>query len=361
MIISIHKVIIRSIKRLLSVAIMSSLGYPAMAFVVNVTNIPEQLIGSPLFITSTLDNRTLDSTRIESSQARLSANLAKPEWCTLNYSYRIEGGVRTYGIPLFLSSDTVAVTIDDYDTGRATASGSPLNDKLMSIQDSLLALTKNRPDNKEAYNELMTKINKFVISEIEENHSNPLGAFLLSSLSRRIDAKEWLDLYDDLSPDVAIYPQLLSQSERAKSTLTSTPGNMFHDLEGIDTEGKPTSLADYIGKGKFVLVDFWAYWCGPCRREAKETLMPLYEKYKDNPDFMILGVMTSDKPENHIAAYKDFNYQWPQMIDSTNSAGKVYGFDAIPFIILFAPDGTIVDRGIRGDQIVKCVDDALNK
>lgn len=78
-----------------------------------------------------------------------------------------------------------------------------------------------------------------------------------------------------------------------KATATDK-GAMFKDIEWRSVDGKISKLSDYVGKGKYVLVDFWASWCGPCRQEASTTLKPVYEKYGSDQRFEFLGVATWD-------------------------------------------------------------------
>ncbi len=150
-----------------------------------------------------------------------------------------------------------------------------------------------------------------------------------------------------------------STTEAQRALNDSKEQKKFTDIPCLTPDGKPTTLSAYLGKGKYVLVDFWASWCAPCRMEAQQTLMPLYEKYKDNDKFMILGIMTADKAENQLKALKTLHYPWQQLIDAETKAPGAFGFKTIPHLILVAPDGTIISRGIRGEEIWKAVEDAL--
>ena len=125
-------------------------------------------------------------------------------------------------------------------------------------------------------------------------------------------------------------------------------GDMFKDF-AVDYDGTTHRLSDYVGRGKYVLVDFWASWCGPCRAEIP-NLITAYNKYKDK-GFTVLGVAVNDMPEATLKAIKDDGIPYPQILNSQQIAASAYGFDAIPQIILFAPDGTLLARDLRGEEI----------
>ena len=98
-----------------------------------------------------------------------------------------------------------------------------------------------------------------------------------------------------------------------------------------------------------MLVDFWASWCGPCRAEIP-NLIKAYEQYKDK-GFMVLGVAVNDKPEDTLKAIEKDGITYPQILNSEGIAASTYGFNAIPYIVLFGPDGTILSCELRGDAI----------
>ena len=149
--------------------------------------------------------------------------------------------------------------------------------------------------------------------------------------------------------------------ERAKldeARRLTGKGAMFKDVEGIDLKGRAAALGDYVGRGKdYVLLDFWASWCGPCKREIP-YLARLSEKFKGR-GLTVVGMFVADTRENFAKAVAAEGISWPQIFDSAKTARALYGVTGIPQIILFAPDGRIVARDLRGEQMVKLVEETL--
>ena len=129
-------------------------------------------------------------------------------------------------------------------------------------------------------------------------------------------------------------------------------GQQYTDLEMPDPEGKLHKISDLVGEGKWVLVDFWASWCGPCRAEMPKVL-EAYNKYHAK-GFEVIGISLDEKKEAWVKAIAQINMPWMQVSDLKgwkSAAALVYKIDAIPDNILIDPQGKIIERALRGKSL----------
>lgn len=273
--------------------------------------------------------------------------------------------------------DTLAIV--DFNT-HMPSGGSALNVKLHNLE------LKNKAYEEEFerfYNEIMShgfddretgeifnylydkrrpEILSFYTQAIKENDNGIGSAFLLNfDMFSDLTSDEWDNIYNQMPPGLKKSKLADRFNKRYQTMRLSEPGRHFIDFEVKDLEGNKKKLSDYVGKGKYVLVDFWASWCGPCKEEAKDVLIPLYERYKAKDNFMILGVATWDNDEGIRQALEKNPYPWPQVLSDDREAMELYGFDGIPMIILFGPDGTIIEKSLRGADLIHCVEKNTGK
>ena len=270
----------------------------------------------------------------QGNKIAISGKVEKPQIAALILEMKIEYGVRTHRFPLFLEAGDILITQDDWVSCRVE--GTPLNDAMFDATREI-GKASEAGDKEKAVQ--LTK--DYILA-----HRNDLtAALMLTALphSTVADAKKVLPLISQCGEIVQQHPVTVQYKERLNTLLTRPQeGDRFRDF-AVEYDGKTAHLSDYVGRGKYVLVDFWASWCGPCRAGIPK-IIALHEKYKDR-NFTALGVAVKDKPEATLRAIKDDSIPYPQILNSQAVASELYGIDAIPELILFAPDGTILVRG----------------
>ena len=321
--------------------------------------------GKKIYIMDYDGRKLIDSTFVEGNKFVFKGEIDTAAFCRIDVARRMFAN-------LILEGGDIKVNLKKYNQ----PSGTPMNDEMRKIsqeQDSVFAYVGQKQGEinaqyadgekaREAMQQLFAEVKANLATrcaELYEGHNNDaLGLFLMSSVFMdELDTDAKLQTIAKFGP--WLKPRVAETIKELEALKNTAEGMPFTDIKGKDAEGNPVALSDYVGKGNYVLLDMWASWCGPCKGEIP-NLLKLHNQYK-NKGLTVLGLFVWDKEENLKKAMEEEGIVWPQIIDTEMAAQNHYGVSGIPHIILFAPDGTILKRYLRGQNMIDTVDEVMKK
>ena len=288
---------------------------------------------------------TLGRAEVTGNVARYSGKIQEPAIGKLRFFLTVPGGSGSSESNLILEPGDI--TADE----KYSFHGSQGNDAVHAALDQL-ALCANDPH---AVQDL--------VDEFQRKNDDVATAFFFSKTIPQLGLEGWAETLGSMGEGVQNHPYIQKLSESVSKVLAAqraqeamSPGARYRDFQGT-WEGKEYKLSDFVNQGKYVLVDFWASWCNPCRKEIP-NIIRTYNKYK-NKGLEVIGVAVSDKPEDTAKAVKELGINYTVFNETDDSASDAYGIQSIPQILFFGPDGTIIATDLRGDEIEQSVKRAL--
>lgn len=262
------------------------------------------------------------------------------------------------------SLSTAAIKGSKVNTENKILSGrlKDLSAQFMALDAEYQAASAEQKASQEFVGGLQNRLEKLQVKQkevltqfVKENPTSYVSVNSILSIAGRDPQPAELDpLIKSLSPELqksAALQALLTAMEASKKTAV---GAMAMDFTQNDPDGKPVKLSDF--KGKYVLLDFWASWCGPCRQE-NPNVVQAYNKYKDK-NFTVLGVSLDRENQRDawLKAVKDDGLTWTQVSDLkfwNNEVARMYNIRSIPQNYLIDPTGKIVAVNLRGAALEK--------
>jgi peroxiredoxin len=328
------------------------------------------------------DNK-LDSTEVKEGKFSFSGMLAEPTIANLLLKVQDPGQADNPGsnktdlLTLFLDKGNMVITTED-SISHATVTGSVANADYTRLNELLKDVNGRLAELEQQYRQLymaedeegMKKLEpqfdeleaqqKQILGDYLKNNSNsPIALFVLNKYADyEIDLAEIEPMFNRLGKHIRSTPSgkdFATGLEAAKKTAVGQPAI---DFAQPDKDGKNVSLAAY--KGKYVLLGFWASWCGPCRAENPNVLKA-YSRFREK-GFDVLSISLDEKREKWLAAIQADNLAWTQVSDLKgwkNEVAEKYGIRAIPQNLLIDPKGNIIAKNLRGDALERKLEEVL--
>lgn len=229
-------------------------------------------------------------------------------------------------------------------------------------KDSATQYLRNHPEQtnavQESFNYVYLEFKNYKTNFLAQNPKSPA----LIPMINEIDADKEFAMYESVvlnlidgfgdSPTVqTIKKQYEDQKLKKASMSFLDPGKVAPDFTQAKTDGTTMKLSDL--KGKIVLLDFWASWCGPCRQE-NPNVVKLYQKYKD-AGFTVMSVSLDNNKDKWLAAIQKDGLAWPNHVSDLkywqNEAAQLYKVSGIPFTVLLDQEGKIINKNLRGADL----------
>lgn len=245
------------------------------------------------------------------------------------------------------------------------------HDAMMGEYRQMMDSLSTDPAKTEAYyNDFVEKYIDFNLEAARKNPDNEVAVQVLMNLRGLIDDKQAGEIISGMSVEMQEREDVAALKKGLDARIATAEGKMFVDFTVNSVVGQTRSippqpvyadvkLSDYVGKGKYILLDFWSPWCGPCRREMP-NIKAVYDKYKgDKFDVVSIAVWEREPVEVTIKTASELGMDWNQINNGGREPAALYGVEGIPHIILFGPDGTILKRGLHGAEIEEVVSSYL--
>ena len=344
-------------------------GYVALGTINGFENLPEEAV----MVVKDAAKGTTDTLKA-AAEFTLTGDIDKTSYITVSIPGPDGKRMRGYAVSFVPDKDTI--TIELVPTGAGNVKGGEVNDVIAAMGSSLnsaqMAMMQAASTLEQAgkmddevmeklYNEHQAKVKEIALETFNDNKDNYAALQALQLVAYDLTLEEIEPLLASAPAFVKNDKSISKIYDNKKAFKATAEGSAFVDFEGKTPDGKAVKLSDYVGQGKWTLVDFWASWCGPCMREIP-NIKTIYETYASK-GLTVLGVAVWDGDNSKsLARMTEKEMFWSQIFcgeDTTPTDS--YGILGIPHIILFAPDGTIYKRDLRGEEMINTVEEVMSR
>jgi peroxiredoxin len=314
-----------------------------------------------------------DSAVVNKGKFRFDGKQSTPEY------FYILNGKKTQFVQFFLENAEITVTGHLDSISFAKVSGSPSQDEYMNFNDGLdkiavgfrpfqSALDSARKYNNNELIEINKKnidsvravFNKFISDHITGHPASPVTIEIIMDNRFSLKPEEIESWLGKLDPSMKNSDRVVTLYNILDIMKKVAIGQTAQDFIQKDSTGTPVKLSSFYGK--YLLLDFWASWCFPCREE-NTNLVAMYKRFHEK-GFDIISVSLDENREEWLGAIKQDNLMWTQISDlkgGKNEAAELYGVDLIPDNFLLDKDGKILARRLRGESLTVKLEELLGR
>jgi thiol-disulfide isomerase/thioredoxin len=320
------------------------------------------------------DEASLDSATVKDGRFTFKGTIKEPAMASLMMEVADQPGdmprtMKRDVLTLFMDKGVITINTQD-SISKAVVKGSAANDAYEELNNMLqdvtaqikslqkeyrqLYMSKDEEGMKKLeprFDELEAKEKSITRQYLDKNPASPIAMYALNEYAGyEINPTDVEPVFNKLAKKVKHSQAGEAFVKRLNAAKRTAVGQPAIDFAQTGADGKPVSLTSL--RGKYVLVDFWASWCGPCRAE-NPNVVRAYSKYKEK-GFEILGVSLDDKKDKWLAAIQMDNLSWIHVSDLKgwkNAAAELYSIRAIPQNLLIDPQGVIIAKNLRGEAL----------
>lgn len=315
----------------------------------------------------------IDSTQMVNGEGVMKGTVSIPE------VYYVEVTSAKNDFPLFIENSVISVVGLADSLQKVKISGSKVHDEYVALKKKLNVVEEQRfefykkaKEAKDAGNEVKADslsalgqkayvdLDKMQKDYVVVNPASFITPYVLSQVSYDIEGNVLADYLSKLDRQLDSVQIIKSLKTRADKLKRVSVGQIAPDFTMNDAEGNPVKLSDIYSKNEYTLVDFWASWCGPCRRE-NPNVVAVFNSYKAK-GFGVFGVSLDTDKEKWMKAIAEDQLTWPHVSDLKgwqNEAATIYAVNSIPANLLLDKTGQIIGRNLREEKLGETISGLL--